>query len=141
MRWDLARSSLGDSPKESGSLLGTRREITKKKTGGLVARLPEYAGGTTFAKIWTGKPSVSDGWTARTIKSGRRASAFGRKSGYRRFTRRPGRVNYRKYPDSCVQAVQPPKLGGSAASAARKPGWWWYTCGSPTVYPSKFPQK
>ncbi|RZS24535.1 hypothetical protein BHM03_00057615 [Ensete ventricosum] len=44
MRWDLTRSSLGDSPKESGSSLGTRREITGKKTEGLVARLPEVAG-------------------------------------------------------------------------------------------------
>ncbi|RZS04222.1 hypothetical protein BHM03_00034518 [Ensete ventricosum] len=44
MRWDLTGSSLGDSPKESGSSLGTRREIAEKKTRGLVARLPEYAG-------------------------------------------------------------------------------------------------
>ncbi|RWV80646.1 hypothetical protein GW17_00058041 [Ensete ventricosum] len=44
MRWDLAGSSLGDSPKESGSSLGTRREITGKKTEGLAARLPEVAG-------------------------------------------------------------------------------------------------
>ncbi|RWW85082.1 hypothetical protein BHE74_00006274 [Ensete ventricosum] len=44
MRWDLAGSSLGDSPKESGSSLGTRREIAGKKTGGLAARLPEVAG-------------------------------------------------------------------------------------------------
>ncbi|RWW36724.1 hypothetical protein BHE74_00058232 [Ensete ventricosum] len=33
-----------DSPKESGSSLGTRREIARKKTGGLAARLPECAG-------------------------------------------------------------------------------------------------
>ncbi|RWV77977.1 hypothetical protein BHE74_00040963 [Ensete ventricosum] len=44
MQWDLAGSSLGDSPKESGSSLGTRREITRKKTGGLAARLPEVTG-------------------------------------------------------------------------------------------------
>ncbi|RRT67451.1 hypothetical protein B296_00010238 [Ensete ventricosum] len=44
MRWDLIGSSLGDSSKESGSLLGTRREIARKKTGGLTARLPEVAG-------------------------------------------------------------------------------------------------
>ncbi|RRT43430.1 hypothetical protein B296_00012499 [Ensete ventricosum] len=44
MRWDLTGSSLGDSPKESGSSLGTRREIAGKKTGGLAARLPEVAG-------------------------------------------------------------------------------------------------
>ncbi|RWW82669.1 hypothetical protein BHE74_00008859 [Ensete ventricosum] len=44
MRWDLAGSSLGDSLKESGSSLGTRREIAGKKTGGLAARLPEVAG-------------------------------------------------------------------------------------------------
>ncbi|RRT79516.1 hypothetical protein B296_00008143, partial [Ensete ventricosum] len=35
--------SLGDSPKESGSLLGTRSEITEKKTGGLAVRLSEVA--------------------------------------------------------------------------------------------------
>ncbi|RRT67225.1 hypothetical protein B296_00006697 [Ensete ventricosum] len=44
MRWDLAGSSLGDSPKESRSSLGTRREIFGKKTRGLAARLPEVAG-------------------------------------------------------------------------------------------------
>ncbi|RWW43432.1 hypothetical protein BHE74_00050908 [Ensete ventricosum] len=43
MRWDLARSSLGDSSKESRSLLGTRKEIAGTKTGGLAARLPEVA--------------------------------------------------------------------------------------------------
>ncbi|RWW01850.1 hypothetical protein GW17_00035100 [Ensete ventricosum] len=42
-RWDLVGSSLRDSPKESGSSLGMRREIAGKKTGGLVARLPEAA--------------------------------------------------------------------------------------------------
>ncbi|RZR78624.1 hypothetical protein BHM03_00004054 [Ensete ventricosum] len=41
MQWDLAGSSLGDSSKESGSSLGTRKEIAKKKTGGVTARLPE----------------------------------------------------------------------------------------------------
>ncbi|RWW20063.1 hypothetical protein GW17_00015844 [Ensete ventricosum] len=44
MWWDLVESSLGDSPKEPGSSLGTRREIVGKKTGGLAARLPEVAG-------------------------------------------------------------------------------------------------
>ncbi|RRT42720.1 hypothetical protein B296_00039403 [Ensete ventricosum] len=44
MQWDLAESSLGDLPKELGSLLETRREIVGKKTGGLAARLPEVAG-------------------------------------------------------------------------------------------------
>ncbi|RWW11512.1 hypothetical protein GW17_00024875 [Ensete ventricosum] len=44
MRWDLAESSLGDSPKESGSSLGMRREITGMKTGGLTVRLPKVAG-------------------------------------------------------------------------------------------------
>ncbi|RZS13870.1 hypothetical protein BHM03_00045500 [Ensete ventricosum] len=43
MQWDLAGSSLGDSPKESGSLLGTRREIAGKKTGGLTVRLSKVA--------------------------------------------------------------------------------------------------
>ncbi|RWV90071.1 hypothetical protein BHE74_00049600 [Ensete ventricosum] len=41
MRWDLAGSSLGDSPKESGNSPGTRREITGKKTEGLATRLSE----------------------------------------------------------------------------------------------------
>ncbi|RWW42944.1 hypothetical protein BHE74_00051449, partial [Ensete ventricosum] len=41
---DLVGSSLGDSPKESGSSLGTRREIAGKKTGRLVARLSEVVG-------------------------------------------------------------------------------------------------
>ncbi|RWV99839.1 hypothetical protein GW17_00037234 [Ensete ventricosum] len=44
MRWDLTRSLLEDSPKESGSSLGTRREITRKKTGRLAVRLSEVAG-------------------------------------------------------------------------------------------------
>ncbi|RRT32193.1 hypothetical protein B296_00057917 [Ensete ventricosum] len=44
MRWDLVESSLGDSPKESGSSLRTRREITRKKTVGLTTRLPEVIG-------------------------------------------------------------------------------------------------
>ncbi|RRT35378.1 hypothetical protein B296_00035923 [Ensete ventricosum] len=44
MRWDLAGSSLGDSLKELGSSLGTRREIAGKKTGGLTVRLSEVAG-------------------------------------------------------------------------------------------------
>ncbi|RRT42403.1 hypothetical protein B296_00041390, partial [Ensete ventricosum] len=43
MRWDLVGSPLGDSPKESGSSLGTRREIAGKKTGGLAVRLREVA--------------------------------------------------------------------------------------------------
>ncbi|RRT71497.1 hypothetical protein B296_00025828 [Ensete ventricosum] len=43
MQWNLVGSSLGDSPKESGSSLGTRREIAGKKTEGLAARLPEVA--------------------------------------------------------------------------------------------------
>ncbi|RRT77024.1 hypothetical protein B296_00000802 [Ensete ventricosum] len=41
MQWDLVRSSLGDSPKESGSSLGTQREIAGKKNEGLAARLLE----------------------------------------------------------------------------------------------------
>ncbi|RWW51492.1 hypothetical protein BHE74_00042157 [Ensete ventricosum] len=44
MRWDLVESSLGDSPKGSGSSLGTRREIVGKKTRGLATRMPEAAG-------------------------------------------------------------------------------------------------
>ncbi|RWW60524.1 hypothetical protein BHE74_00032472 [Ensete ventricosum] len=44
MQWDLSESSLGDSPKESGSSLGIRTEIAKKKTRGLAARLPEVTG-------------------------------------------------------------------------------------------------
>ncbi|RRT36799.1 hypothetical protein B296_00055776 [Ensete ventricosum] len=44
IEWDLARSSLGDSPKESGSSLGMQREIIGKKTRGLAARLSEVAG-------------------------------------------------------------------------------------------------
>ncbi|RWV79208.1 hypothetical protein GW17_00059700 [Ensete ventricosum] len=38
------RKFAGDSPKESGSSLGTRREITGKKIGGLVVRLLEVVG-------------------------------------------------------------------------------------------------
>ncbi|RWV89790.1 hypothetical protein GW17_00048049 [Ensete ventricosum] len=44
MQWDLTGSSLGDSPKESRSSLGTRREIVGKKIEGLTARLPEVTG-------------------------------------------------------------------------------------------------
>ncbi|RZR88479.1 hypothetical protein BHM03_00016059 [Ensete ventricosum] len=54
MRWDLSESSLGDSPKESGSLLGKRREI-----GGLAARLPEYAGNLGGGQLlMVGKPPI-----------------------------------------------------------------------------------
>ncbi|RRT61211.1 hypothetical protein B296_00040965, partial [Ensete ventricosum] len=38
------RDSLGDSSKGSGSSLGTRREITRKKTRGLTVRMPETTG-------------------------------------------------------------------------------------------------
>ncbi|RWW03975.1 hypothetical protein GW17_00032829 [Ensete ventricosum] len=100
MQWDLVGSSLGDSSKESGSLLGTRREITRKKTGGLATRLSEVARvcgtqlvdqragqrksqvrirkveGTTLAEISTGKLPVSDGWTTSTTKSGRQLATF-----------------------------------------------------------------
>ncbi|RWW35816.1 hypothetical protein BHE74_00059209 [Ensete ventricosum] len=44
MQWDLAESSLGDSPKESGSTLGTLSEITGKKIVRLAARLPKVVG-------------------------------------------------------------------------------------------------
>ncbi|RWW00607.1 hypothetical protein GW17_00036424 [Ensete ventricosum] len=44
MQWDLVESLLADSSKESGSSLGTRREIAGKKTGGLAVRLSEVAG-------------------------------------------------------------------------------------------------
>ncbi|RRT34328.1 hypothetical protein B296_00044510 [Ensete ventricosum] len=44
MRWDLIGSSLGDSPKELGNSLGTRREIAGKKIRGLATRLPEVIG-------------------------------------------------------------------------------------------------
>ncbi|RWW42655.1 hypothetical protein BHE74_00051772 [Ensete ventricosum] len=81
MRCDIVGSSLRDSPKESGSSLGTQREIAGKKTEGLAVRLPEVARvcgtgirkveGTTFAKISVGKPLVSGGWIARTIEFGR----------------------------------------------------------------------
>ncbi|RRT46000.1 hypothetical protein B296_00015115 [Ensete ventricosum] len=59
MRWDLAGSSLGDSPKESGSSLGTRREITRKKTGGLSARLPEVTRVCGKAKASSARCSTS----------------------------------------------------------------------------------
>ncbi|RZS11215.1 hypothetical protein BHM03_00042529, partial [Ensete ventricosum] len=52
MRWDLARSSLGDSPKELGSSLGTQREIAEKKTRGLATRLPEYMGVDCLVNIF-----------------------------------------------------------------------------------------
>ncbi|RZS19385.1 hypothetical protein BHM03_00051773 [Ensete ventricosum] len=44
MRRYLVGSSLGDSPKESGSSQGTRREIAGKKTRGHATILPEVAG-------------------------------------------------------------------------------------------------
>ncbi|RWV91803.1 hypothetical protein GW17_00045877 [Ensete ventricosum] len=61
------RGSLGDSPKESGSSLGTQREIAEKKTGGLAARSLEVVG----------LCGMSDGWIARTTEFERRAIAFG----------------------------------------------------------------
>ncbi|RWW06385.1 hypothetical protein GW17_00030290 [Ensete ventricosum] len=64
MRWDLARSSLGDSPKGSGSSLRTRREIIRKKTRGLTTRMPEAAGlcgrfGLYLKKIGSGRRCTS----------------------------------------------------------------------------------
>ncbi|RWV77941.1 hypothetical protein GW17_00061164 [Ensete ventricosum] len=44
MRWDLVESSLRDSPKGSRSLLGTRREIARKKTAGLVTIMLKAVG-------------------------------------------------------------------------------------------------
>ncbi|RZS24328.1 hypothetical protein BHM03_00057384 [Ensete ventricosum] len=78
MRWDLVGSSLGDSPKESRSSLGTRKEIAGKKTGGLTVRLPEVA-----RVCWTvanrcrrvNRPDA--GWTARTTDYGRWPTADG----------------------------------------------------------------
>ncbi|RZS08340.1 hypothetical protein BHM03_00039314 [Ensete ventricosum] len=62
MRWDLVGSSLGDSLKESRSSLGTRREIARKKTGGLAVRLPEVA------RVCESKLLVSDGQQLSTGK-------------------------------------------------------------------------
>ncbi|RRT64813.1 hypothetical protein B296_00007205 [Ensete ventricosum] len=59
MRWDLVGSSLGDSPKESGSSLGTRREITVR-----------------FSEV-VGLCGMSGGWTTRATESGRRPITFG----------------------------------------------------------------
>ncbi|RWV78469.1 hypothetical protein GW17_00060563 [Ensete ventricosum] len=94
MRWDLVGSSLGDSSKESGSSLGTRREIVGKKTGGLVARLPKVA------KICGSKPSVSGGWTTCT-------SSF-------------QRVN-RPYPGF---DLHPKKIGSGCRCASRRTRKW-----------------
>ncbi|RWV77054.1 hypothetical protein GW17_00062174 [Ensete ventricosum] len=78
IRWDLAGSSLGDSPKESRSSLGTRREIAGKKIGGLAVRLPEVARvcGTT-ANRCRRVNRLNGGWTARTTDYGRRLMANG----------------------------------------------------------------
>ncbi|RRT31574.1 hypothetical protein BHE74_00037277 [Ensete ventricosum] len=59
MRWYLVGSSLGDLPKRSGSSLGTRREITGKKTRGLDARMLEATGlcGTAASSFrWVNHP-------------------------------------------------------------------------------------
>ncbi|RWV85230.1 hypothetical protein BHE74_00043019 [Ensete ventricosum] len=66
MQWDLAGCSLGDSSKGSGSLLGTRREIT----GRLAARMPEAVGLTGASKLL-----VSDGCTTRTLETWRLPAA------------------------------------------------------------------
>ncbi|RRT54839.1 hypothetical protein B296_00013131 [Ensete ventricosum] len=57
--WD----SLGDSPKGSGSLLGTRREIDENKTRGLATRMPEAAElcGSSGQRLTVGKPPRSTG--------------------------------------------------------------------------------
>ncbi|RWW55272.1 hypothetical protein BHE74_00038102 [Ensete ventricosum] len=68
MQWDLARSSLGDSLKGSGSSLGARREIIGRRPDDLsqecrsqrqvlvgIRKVEE----TTFVKIQTGKPLAS----------------------------------------------------------------------------------
>ncbi|RWW02709.1 hypothetical protein GW17_00034187 [Ensete ventricosum] len=71
MRWDLVGSSLRDSPKGSGSSLGTRREIAGKKIEGLTQkcrRLLDYAGnpgsGQHFRQVnrpgrWVNRPYLN----------------------------------------------------------------------------------
>ncbi|RWW04681.1 hypothetical protein GW17_00032072 [Ensete ventricosum] len=49
------------------------REAGQRKSQAKIRKVE----GTTFAKISTGKLSVSGGWTACTIESGRWAVAFG----------------------------------------------------------------
>ncbi|RZS15294.1 hypothetical protein BHM03_00047102 [Ensete ventricosum] len=104
MQWDLTGSSLGDSSKESGSSLGTRREIAGKKTGGLVARLSEVVGVCGSLDKPTGPNLISAKIRAKN-------SNMPIKFGYKWFSRRPGRVNRRKHRESWVWAVQPPSLG------------------------------
>ncbi|RZS07329.1 hypothetical protein BHM03_00038155 [Ensete ventricosum] len=65
MRWYLTGFSLGDLSKELGILLGMRRDIAGKKTGGLAIRLLEVVGvcGSKPPRQWL---------TARTIDYKRR---------------------------------------------------------------------
>ncbi|RZS03395.1 hypothetical protein BHM03_00033580 [Ensete ventricosum] len=82
MRWDLTGCSLGDSPKESGSSLAMRREITEKKTGGLAVRFERQLDrpyhrirATTNKYRRVNRPD--GGWTARTTDYGRRPTVDG----------------------------------------------------------------
>ncbi|RRT59079.1 hypothetical protein B296_00018336 [Ensete ventricosum] len=57
MQWDLAGSWLGDLPKGSRSLLGTRREITERRPEDSSQK---YWRLSDWQEVSTGKPSVSD---------------------------------------------------------------------------------
>ncbi|RWV87181.1 hypothetical protein GW17_00050856 [Ensete ventricosum] len=55
-----------------GKLVGNKPGDRRKKTERLTARMPKVtrlAGGTTFPEIPTGKPPVSDSWTAHTLEA------------------------------------------------------------------------
>ncbi|RWW53475.1 hypothetical protein BHE74_00040032 [Ensete ventricosum] len=85
MQWDLVRSSLGDSPKEAGGkLAGNAKGDRRKEDQRTCRKIARVCGtgirkveGTTFAKISTGKPPVSDGWTTRTTESKQRPTGVG----------------------------------------------------------------
>ncbi|RRT73084.1 hypothetical protein B296_00017727 [Ensete ventricosum] len=71
MHWDLVGSSLGDSPKGSGSSLGARQKITRRRPDNLPQecwRLPDWQKLGLSLSLWyfrqltrlgsVGKPSV-----------------------------------------------------------------------------------
>ncbi|RRT75376.1 hypothetical protein B296_00006607 [Ensete ventricosum] len=72
MQWDLAGSSLANSPKESRSSLGSQREIVGKKIGGLTVRLSEYAGnpggGQHFRRVNCPSRRVNRPYPAMVLK-------------------------------------------------------------------------
>ncbi|RWV84006.1 hypothetical protein GW17_00054322 [Ensete ventricosum] len=72
MQWDLAGSSLGDSPKGSGNSLGACREITGRRPDDLpqeCRRLPDWRKLGLSLSLWVwSSPKEDRYWTSVCLK-------------------------------------------------------------------------